>query len=168
MTRERAKCGWISKNEPLSRTMSRILRGSHTRRLSRGMPRQQAGYIGGVAGFLAAAAARRRRDTGDTAELVDVSEVEAFALTVHPWAIAAVYENTGFSFGPAGGRHRGEPGPLWDEADGRMNFGFDDFRNWTAAMEVLQLPELGAHDNLIPDVGRHSQDLSEVVAGAGD
>ncbi|MBA4181060.1 MAG: hypothetical protein C0506_10770 [Anaerolinea sp.] len=130
------------------------------------MPRQQTGYIGGVAGFLAAAAALRRRDFGDKAELVDVSEVEAFALTVHPWAIAAVYENAGFSFGPAGGRHRGEPGPLWDAADGRMNFGFGDFHNWRASMEVLQLPQLGEREDLIPDEGRHSQDLSAVVAGA--
>ena len=129
------------------------------------MPREQAGYVGGAAGFLAAAAALRRRDHGGEAELVDVSEVEAFALTVHPWAIAAVYENTGFSNGPAGGRQRGEPGPLWDAADGRMNFGFGDFRNWAAAMDVLQLPDLGTQENLIPDVGRHAQDMSEVVAG---
>jgi crotonobetainyl-CoA:carnitine CoA-transferase CaiB-like acyl-CoA transferase len=130
------------------------------------MPRQQAGYVAGVAGFIAAAAALRRRAHGDRPEMVDVSEVEAFALTVHPWAIAAVYENTGFSNGPAGGRRRGEPGPLWDAADGRMNFGFGDFHNWIAAMDVLQLPELGAQENLIPDNGRHSQDMSAVVAGA--
>jgi len=130
------------------------------------MPRQQAGYIGGVAGFIAAAAALRRREFGDRPELVDVSEVEAFALTVHPWGVAAVYEDTGFSYGPAGGRHRGEPGPLWDASDGRINFGFADFRNWSAAMKVLQLFELGDRKELIPDVGRHSQDLSAVVAGA--
>ena len=129
------------------------------------MPRNQSGYVGGVAGFLAAAAALRRRDQGDTAEVVDVSEVEAFALTVHPWAIAAVYEGTGFSFGPAGGRLRGEPGPLWDTADGRINFGFGDFHNWATAMDVLELPELGAREDLWPDEGRHSRDLSAVGAG---
>jgi len=130
------------------------------------MPRNQSGYVGGVAGFLAAAAALRRRDQGVIAEVVEVSEVEAFALTVHPWAIAAVYEGTGFSFGPAGGRLRGDPGPLWDTADGRINFGFGDFHNWAAAMDVLELPELGARDDLWPDEGRHSRDLSAVVAGA--
>lgn len=129
------------------------------------MPRQQADYVGGIAGFIAAAAALRRREHGDQRELVDVSEVEAFALTVHPWGVAAVYENTGFSNGPAGGRHRGDPGPLWDAADGRMNIGFGDFHNWTAAMDVLKLPELGKRASLIPDEGRHSQDMSEVVAG---
>ncbi len=129
------------------------------------MPRHQAGYVGGVVGFVAAAAALRRRGHAPSAELADVSEVEAFALTVHPWAIAAVYEATGWSYGPAGGRHRGEPGPLWDAADGRMNFGLGDFRNWKAAMEVLGLPELGDRDDLIPDLGRHSRDLSAVVAG---
>lgn len=73
------------------------------------------------------AAALRRREHGAWPELVDESEVEAFALTVHPWAIAAVYENTGFSNGPSGGRNRSEPVPPWDTADGRMTFGFGTF-----------------------------------------
>ncbi len=139
------------------------------------MPHDQAGYVGGIAGFVAAAAALRRRDhppadagipgCADVAERVDVAEVEAFALTVHPWAIAAVYEATGFSYGPAGGRQRGEPGPLYDAADGRLVFGFGDFHNWTEAMDVLGVPELGREPHLIPDVGRHAQDLAPVVAG---
>ncbi len=129
------------------------------------MPGRQSGYIGGVAGYLAAAAALRRRDHGGVAELVDISEVEAFALTVHPWGIAAIYEGIGWSRGPAGGRRRGEPGPLYAATDGQMHFGFGDFHNWTDAMRVLHLPELGEQSNLIPDWGRHSQDLSGVVAG---
>jgi crotonobetainyl-CoA:carnitine CoA-transferase CaiB-like acyl-CoA transferase len=129
------------------------------------MPAGTSGYIGGVAGFVAAAAALRRRDRGNEGERVDVSEVEAFALTVHPWGIAAIYEDTGGTYGPAGGRLRGEPGPLYDAADGRMQFGFGDFRNWTEAMEVLNLPELGAQEHLITDFGRHAQDLMPVVAG---
>jgi crotonobetainyl-CoA:carnitine CoA-transferase CaiB-like acyl-CoA transferase len=128
------------------------------------MPGRQSGYIGGVAGYIAAAAALRRRDHGDS-ELVDISEVEAFALTVHPWGIAAIYEGIGWSRGPSGGRVRGEPGPLYSAADGQMHFGFGDFHNWTDAMQVLQLPELGEQPNLIPDWGRHSQDLTGVVAG---
>ena len=128
------------------------------------MPRHQAGYIGGVTGHLAAAAALRRRDHGAVAEQVDVSELEAFALTVHPWGIAAVYRDEGFSNGPAGGKQRGELGPLWNLSDGRMHFGIADFRNWTAAMEVVGLPGFGAREDLIPDIGRHSLDLTGVVA----
>ena len=130
------------------------------------MPLRQSGYIGGVAACLAAAAALRRRELSDLAELVDVSEVEAFALTVHPWGIAAIYENTGFSNGPAGGRLRGEPGPLYQTRDGKLNLGFGDFHNWPQAMAVLRLPEIGAREDLVPDLGRHSQDMSAVVAGA--
>ena len=130
------------------------------------MPRNQAGYIGGVAAFLAAASALRRRTMFDQPETVSVSEVEAFALTVHPWAIAAIYEDIGWSYGPAGGRQRGEPGPLYDAADGRMNFGFGDFHNWREAMRVLRLPELAEREDLLSDIGRHSRDLSAVVAGA--
>ena len=130
------------------------------------MPRQQAGYIGGIAGFLGAAAALRRRGATETCERVDVSETEALALTVHPWGIAAIYQDTGWSRGPAGGKHRGEPGPLWQTADGQINFGLGDWHNWPEAMRLLNLPELAEREDLVPDLGRHAQDLSAVVAGA--
>ena len=130
------------------------------------MPGRQSGYIGGAAGFAAAAAALLRRDQGDEHELVDVSEVEAFALTVHPWGIGAIYSDIGWSRGPAGGRNRGDPGPLWQTADGQINFGFGDWHNWPDAMRLLNLPELAAREDLIPDIGRHSQDMTAVVAGA--
>ncbi len=130
------------------------------------MPGRQSGYVGGVAGFVAAAAALRRRDRTADAELVDVSEVEAFALTVHPWGIAAIYEDVGWSDGPAGGRARGEPRPLYQAADGQMNFGFGDWHHWPEAMRLLNLPDLAGREDLIPDVGRHSKDMSAVVAGA--
>ena len=129
------------------------------------MPGRQSGYIGGVAGFVAAAAALRRRDSGAEGELVDVSEVEAFALTVHPWAISAVYHDVGTSRGPAGGRNRGDPGPLYQAADGRINFGFGDWHSWPQAMRLFNLPELAEREDLIPEIGRHSQDMSAVVAG---
>ena len=128
------------------------------------MPRDQAGIVGGVAGFISAAAALRRRHATPTAEVVDASELEAFALTVHPWGVAAVYQGQR-TRGPGGGRKRGAPGPLWDLADGQMNFGLADFHNWTAAMNVMNLPELGARAELIPDLGRHSQPLGDVAAG---
>ena len=126
------------------------------------MPLDQAGIVGGVTGFIAAAAALRRRGARQAAERVDVSEVEAFALTVHPWGVAAVYEDRGATVGPVGGRRRGQSGPLWDLADGRMAFAVGDFRNWTQAMEAMNLAEFGRREELIPDIGRHSRDLRGV------
>ncbi|MDP6606897.1 MAG: CoA transferase [Dehalococcoidia bacterium] len=128
------------------------------------MPHSQNGYVGGLAGFVAASAALLRRDQGDAHEVVDVSEVEAFALTVHPWGIAAIYYDTGGSRGPAGGRNRGDPGPLYQASGGQINFGFGDWHNWREAMRLFDLPELGDREDLIPDIGRHSQDMSAVVA----
>ena len=130
------------------------------------MPGRQSGYIGGVAGFVAAAAALRRRDDTEGCERVDVSEIEAFALTVHPWGIGAIYQDIGWSRGPAGGKTRGEPGPLWQTADGQINFGLGDWHNWPGAMRLLKLPDLAEREDLIPDSGRHSRDMSAVVAGA--
>ena len=52
------------------------------------LPRDSSGVVGGVTGFIAAAAALRRRDATDHAECVDVSELESFALTVHPWGVS--------------------------------------------------------------------------------
>ena len=130
------------------------------------MPGRQSGYVGGVAGFVAASAALLRRGLSAERELVDVSEIEAFALTVHPWGIGAIYQDIGWSRGPSGGKTRGEPGPLWQTADGQINFGLGDWHNWPQAMQVLNLPELADRQDLIPDVGRHSQDMSAVVAGA--
>ncbi len=132
------------------------------------LPRDQAGIVGGVAGFIAAAAALRRRGATSSAELVDVSELEAMALTVHPWGVAAVYQGAVGNRGPGGGRPRGAPGPLWDLSDGRMNFGLADFHNWTAAMAAMGLPEQGHCPELIPDIGRHSQDLRPVATGLVD
>ena len=129
------------------------------------LPRSQASYVGGIAGFLAATAALRRRHDTTGCELVTVSEVEALALTVHPWGIAAIYSNAGFSHGAAGVRPRGAPAPLWDLADGRMHFAIADFHHWQAAMQVLGLPELGVREDLIPDLGRHSKDMSAVGKG---
>jgi crotonobetainyl-CoA:carnitine CoA-transferase CaiB-like acyl-CoA transferase len=130
------------------------------------MPRHQASYVGGVAGFVAAAAALLRRDATSRRELVDVAEIEAFALTVHPWGIGAIYADIGWSRGPAGGKTRGEPGPLWQTADGQINFGLGDWHNWPEAMRLLNLPELAEREDLIPDIGRHSKDMTAVVAGA--
>ncbi len=131
------------------------------------LPRDSAGIAGGITGFIAAAAALRRRRATDDAECVDVSELEAFALTVHPWGVAAAYHGAGGTPRRVG-RRRGDPGPLWDLADGRMNFGLADFHNWQAAMNVCNLPEIGARPDLIPDIGRHSQNMRDVVWGLAE
>ena len=47
-----------------------------------------------------------------------------------------------------------------------MNLGLADFHNWREAMNVCNLPEIGARPDLIPDIGRHSQDMRDVVWGA--
>ena len=132
------------------------------------MPRHQVGYVGGVTGFITGAAALRRRDESDSPERVDVSELNAFALTVHTWAIGAIYNETGISYGAAGGRPRGQAGPLWPLKDGRMNFGIADFHNWSEAMHTVGLPELADRKELVPDIGRHSKDLREVALGMAE
>ena len=132
------------------------------------MPRNQHGIVGGVMGYIAAAAALRVRDVEAEPERVDVSEVEAYTLTAHPWGVAAVYNGFLQSRGPSGGRLRGTPGPLWPMADGRMNLGLADFHNWTEAMDVCGLPEAGRQPELIPDFGRHSQNLRDVALGLAE
>jgi crotonobetainyl-CoA:carnitine CoA-transferase CaiB-like acyl-CoA transferase len=125
-------------------------------------PRNQASYIGGLAGFVAAAAALRRRDESPTAELVDVSEVEAFALTVHPWGVAGVYES---GTAVADNRPpRGRPGPLFDTADGRLTLAVAYFRQWPDAMAALGLPEFATREDLLDDNSRHTKDLTDVTA----
>lgn len=128
------------------------------------LPRHQSGYVGGVTGFIAAAAALRRRDHGDTPELVDVSELEALALTVHPWVVSDVYNERGASTGAGGRRPRGSQGPLWDVKDGRMSIGLREFHNWPQAMAALGIPEFAQREDLIPREGRHSKDISDVMA----
>ncbi len=150
-----ARCGWASINgyggeAPLA------------------LPRNQNGIVGGVTGFIAAAAALRHRNAEATAEQVDVSELEALALTVHPWGVAGAYNQAVPRMGKYRTRARGSPGPLWELSDGRMNFGLADFKNWTPAMDAVNLPELGRRKELIPDIGRHSQDLREVVHGLAE
>lgn len=129
------------------------------------LPSRQAGYVGGWAGFIAAAAALRRRFETGASELVDVRELEALSHTVFPWCIASIYEGSGWSRGATGGRQRGDPGPLWEAADGRMNFGFGDWHNWAQAMELLNLPDQGAREDMQQRNGRYARDLAPVQAG---
>ena len=121
--------------------------------------------MGGLAAFVAASAALRRRYESNQPELADVRELEAMTHTVYPWTIGSIYQGTGWSRGATGGRPRGEPGPLWDAADGRMNFGFGDWHNWREAMALFNLPDQGAREDLQARNARYSKDLSAVMAG---
>jgi crotonobetainyl-CoA:carnitine CoA-transferase CaiB-like acyl-CoA transferase len=126
------------------------------------MPGFQAGYLAGAAGFVAAAAALRRPATGRPQQ-VDISELEAMALSVHPWGVAAVYQD-GEKAGQADRRPvRGTPGPLYEAADGPLSMAVAYFRRWPQAMAALGLPELGAEQDLIADGTRHTRDLSKVI-----
>ena len=147
-----ARCGWAYVN---------ALRDESPLTL----PSRQFGYMGGLAGFVAGSAALRRRFESNTPERVDVRELEAMTHTVYPWSIGAIYQGTGWSRGATGGRPRGEPGPLWDAADGRINFGFGDWHNWREAMDIFNLPEQGAREDLQARNARYSKDLSAVMAG---
>ncbi len=123
------------------------------------LPVHQAGYIAGVAGHVGAVAALLRRLRTGAGERVDVSEVEALALTNVPWAILGIFiGGDRLAHGPGGGRRRGDPSPLWDTANGPINFGFGDWARWSDAMEFLGLDEL-AHDPLYePVLGRNTRD----------
>lgn len=126
------------------------------------LPGYQASYIAGIAAFISATSALLRRDDQLGPEHVDVSELEAFCLTVHPWGIRDIYEDTGDCIGPTGRRDASDPDPLYYTADGRISVAIADFRKWTTAMEELGIHQFAYDERLIPDVGRHSQDLSGV------
>lgn len=123
------------------------------------LPVHQAGYIAGVAGHVGATAALLRRLRTGAGERVDVSEFEALALTNAPWAILGIFiGGDRLAHGPGGGRRRGDPSPLWDAANGSINFGFGDWARWSDAMDFLGLDEL-AHDPVYEPVhGRNTQD----------
>ena len=118
------------------------------------MPGFQAGYLAGAAGFLAAAAALRCPAT-DRPRRVGVSELEAMALSVHPWGVAAAYQD-----GEKAGREdrrplRGTPGPLYEAADGPLSMAVAYFRHWPEAMAALGLPAWDATLHRCAEPGRN-------------
>ena len=126
------------------------------------LPVRQTGYIAGLAGFIAAAAALYRGG----GEQLDVSETEALALTCAPWAAMGIFiGGRAAAFGPAGGRKRGQPGPLWRAADGLINYGYGDWQQWTPAMRFLGLDELALDERFVSAWGRHQQDTRPVRDG---
>ena len=126
------------------------------------LPNRQTGYIAGVAGFVAAAAALYRGG----GERIDLSEAEAVALTCAPWAVMGIFVGgEAAAFGPNGRRRRGRPGPLWKTVDGLINYGYGDWRQWTSAMRFLGLDDLAEDERFVNAWGRHQQDTRPVRAG---
>ena len=135
------------------------------------LPVHQTGYIAGVAGHVGAAAALLRRLRTGAGERVDASEFEALALTNAPWAILGIFiGGDRLAHGPGGARRRGEPSPLWETANGQINFGFGDWARWPEAMELLGLPELADDPVYAPVHGRNTKDpwpVRHALARAG-
>ena len=129
------------------------------------LPVRQAGYIAGLAGFIAASAALYRGG----GEQLDVSETEAVALTCAPWAVMGIFiGGRAAAFGPAGGRRRGVPGPLWQAADGMINYGYGDWQRWTPAMRFLGLDQFADDERFVSAWGRHQQDTRPVRDGLAE
>ena len=129
------------------------------------LPVRQTGYIAGVAGFIGAAAALVRGG----AERVDVSEMEALALTCVPWAVMGIFiGGESVAFGPNGPRRRGRAGPLWRAADGLINYGYGDWQRWTPALQFLGLGDLAVDERYVKAWGRHQQDTRPVRDGLSE
>ena len=123
------------------------------------LPTHQPGYIAGVAGFIGAIAALTRGG----AECVDVSELEATALTCVPWAILGIFiGGDSLAYGPNRERKRDRPGPLWQAADGFINYGYGDWQQWQDALHFLEQHELAENPDYISPWGRHQKDPEPV------
>ena len=132
------------------------------------LPVRQTGYIAGIAGFIAAAAALHRGG----GELIDLSETEALALTCAPWAVMGNFiGGRAAAFGPAGGRPRGQAGPLWRTSDGLINYGYGDWQRWTPAMRFLGLDDLAEDERFVSAWGAapagHAAGARRPGAGVG-
>ena len=128
------------------------------------LPVWQTGYLAGIVGFIATAATLRGRDDQAAFEQVEVSEVEVTELTTGPWALASVFRGVDTPHGPGGPRIRGRAGPLFSAAEGKICFSLGDFKNWTEALSLLGVDEFATDPLLVPDFGRHQQDLKPVAA----
>ena len=124
------------------------------------LPPHQPSLIAGVAGFIAASAALTR----GCKETVDVSELEATALTCVPWAIMGIFVGGDrLRHGPNRLKTRGSPGPLWETQDGLINYGYGDWQQWENALTFLGDEELAANPDYIPSWGRHQKDPIPVI-----
>ena len=133
------------------------------------LPHNQTGYIAGVAGFVAAAAALYRRGAQGGGERCDVSEIEAMSNTCAPWAQVGIFVGGNrMAHGPNGRRDRHRPGPLWQCANGPINFGYGDWRQWTRAFEFLGRPDIAHNPAFIPVSGRHQKDTRLARSGLAE
>ena len=134
------------------------------------LPVRQTGYVGGVAGFNAAAAALFRRARGGGGLRADVSEFEAVCATTSPPGLGALFAgNPELDYGWGGRKHRGEATQLLQAADGLMNFGVGDWARYSEAMHFLGLPDLADDPEYAPLLGRHQVDTRRLrlrLAGA--
>ena len=127
------------------------------------LPVRQTGYLAGVAGFNAAAAALYRRTRGGGGVRCDVSELEAVCLTTVPWANVGLFTGREeLDYGPGGPKHRGEPSQLFQAADGLINFGFGDWREFPEAMRFMGMADLADDPEYSPLLGRHQQDMTRL------
>ncbi|MEM7217025.1 MAG: CoA transferase [Pseudomonadota bacterium] len=130
------------------------------------LPHNQTGYIAGVSGFVAAAAALLRARRTGHGERIDASEIEALANTCAPWATLGNFiGGDNFAYGPYGPRERGRPGPLWQAKNGQINYGYGDWGFWTDAMTFLGLDDLAQDETYIPQWGRNQQPQAPVREG---
>ncbi|MDC0214016.1 CoA transferase [Gammaproteobacteria bacterium] len=129
------------------------------------LPTNQPSFIAGVAGFVAASAALHR----GSKELIDVSELEATALTCVPWAIMGIFiGGDRLQFGPNRRKTRGRPGPLWQARDGMINYGYGDWQQWQNAMHFLGQDSLAEDPDYIPSWGRHQKDAIPIIDGLAE
>ena len=111
-----------------------------------------AAFVSGVAALL-----RARRD--GQGETVDLSETEALGHTFAPWAYLGLFVGgERFAYGPNGARDENTVGPLWQAADGQINFGYGDWRDWSGAMKCLGLEGFAEDPRYAPLLGRNQQD----------
>ncbi len=136
------------------------------------LPVRYAGYLGGVAGFNAAAAALFRRARGGGGLRADVSELEAVCATTAPPGLSALFSGKPeFDYGFGGPKHRRGPTQLLQAADGLMSLGVGDWARYSEAMHFLGAPDLADDPEYAPLLGRHQTDptrlrlrLAEVIA----
>jgi crotonobetainyl-CoA:carnitine CoA-transferase CaiB-like acyl-CoA transferase len=132
------------------------------------LPANQSGYIAGVAGFIAAMASLHKAGEKGQGDRIDLSEMEALALTNCPWAIVGQFKGEGeVANGPNGPRERGQSGPLYPAKDGKLNLGFGDWAQWTNALNFLDLPDLAVDPVFEPVLGRYTQELDPVKEQLG-
>ena len=133
------------------------------------LPVRQTDYLGGVAGFNAAAAALYRRTRGGGGVRCDVSELEAACATTAPGVLNGLFTgNATLDYGFGGGTLRGEPSELLQAADGLINFGFGEWAKFGEAMHFLGVPDLADDPEYAPLLGRYQTDMARLRLRVAD